>query len=184
MKSPRALPGSAGDEFDAATSLVILLVCEDAACAQHAKDMMARVNDLLPVDTRAHAFIREFDSFHPHKAESAREARPDIVVVAAHGNRRLPAAVSHWLGRWARGNRDLACALALDLDRRNRASEESREIEASLRKLATGAGIDWLEAISPAPGDDERFRQGLKQQASQVSSTLDEIVRARHPRAP
>jgi hypothetical protein len=183
MKNPRAKHGPAGDEFADAASLMILLVCEDAACARQATNMMGRVNELLPLDTRAQAFIREFDSFPPLEAGSAGEARPDIVVVAAHGNRRLPAAVKRWLGRWAKGGRGLTCALASALDRRHGHSAEALQIREYLRQLAAGAGIDWLEAGGADAGDDERFRRDLKQQASQVSSTLDEIVRTRRPPA-
>jgi len=183
MNNPRATHGPAGDEWNEAANLSILLACEDAVCGRYALGMMERVNDLLPLDTRAQTVIREFKAFQPLQHAFASEVWPDIVVMAAHGNQRLPEVVKDWLETWAKGSHGLTCALSAVLERHFWQSAESLEIITYLRNLAVVTGIDWLEVGSADLAAGQHFRQELKRQASQVSSTLDEIIRAPHPPA-
>lgn len=181
MKTPRATHGPAGDEFDEAASVAVLLLCEDAACARPAIQLMERVNDRLPYETRAEAYLYIFPDLSAHPETPANQFQPDVVVLAAHGNRPLPAGVKRWLDRWAKSSRGLGRALACALDRSHWRAAEYLEIQRYLRQLAARAGIDWLKAGEAEMDEDEQFRRGLDRQAGQVSSTLEQIVGTPRP---
>jgi hypothetical protein len=173
--------GKHGAEEDV-QRLHVLVIYEDLSTgsrAWHAFDQVIRQLELL-VDVTVNLWrfdLMDDPAVFEQTVEEA--AKADIVLVAAHGESGLPAAVNLWLSKWLNRLGDKPYALAMSLDAAVGNMPEAGRLMEALLTIVRSAGVDvflqvagGVQTESGSAADDLRLR-------TQVSnSMMDRSARA------
>lgn len=178
-KPPLSEPSPDGKTAECAC-LAIALLCEDAECVRQSHLLLSNVLRRLPFKAEAKTIVLEFAELAGAQPLGQRQERdPSIVIVSAHGNRRLPLGARVWVQRWAGHRGGSPCALGAVFDPEHQWSASAIETLVILKKLARDANIDWIES-NPNSSPAEKQLLHLQEQAGTVSTILDNIVRTSH----
>ena len=143
--------GREGNAADTESSAQVVLLYENALLGEKAKTLMLGLQSSLGQRDQMQMDTWQFDSlqaqwFGMHARRSVSNAK--MIVVAANGNRSLPADVTDGLKRWLNKNGTQEQALVAFLEADHGKAKEPNRAFNQLETLARQSGLDFFAHIS------------------------------------
>ena len=155
--------------FDPTTDLRVLIACEDSAAAGQACAVLECLGRNCEPDGR---LIYQWWNFEVLAITLLREmasreaAAADLVVIAVHGQGKLPRAVNAWITQWLNLRKGRRGALVALLDSDSKDSDDPTRLILQLKKSAALGQMDFFVNRSHGEaetGDDTRFGDAARQ---------------------
>ncbi len=164
-----------GVEVSAGTlGLDVLVVYEDLETGMRARHTLERTVQRLEASVDVQVELWRFDLFNrpPFQKQVAKQ-KADIVILSAHGQARVPAAVDLWFRQWFVRQSDEPRALAVLLDEQTMDRPGGAETVAELSAAARLSGVDVF--LSEAEWEPEF--ENLEHRANARTMLLEEVLR-------
>ena len=145
---------TSGKFEEGGAGVVALIVHEDLRTGLRAREALAKVEELLELETHFVLNLYRFGMLEdPELAKAATEQaqQSDIVFLSLHGDRDIPPAVRDWLLNWLETKDLEPCALVISLDAATREVLESNSTLNFLRAVTAPLKVDLFLHAGAAP---------------------------------